>query len=161
MTDDPRQNRGAADRPPERPDGDAAPWDAFEELSELGESELAAIRDELEAFRDRVYWLVRQIPEGRVATYGQIATYAGSPRAARAVGNLMKGSVNRGIPLPWHRVINAKGGISSRGDVDRARRQRERLEAEGVSFERGTCRLADYRWEPEASFWDGLDQRGG
>lgn len=133
---------------------DMKDWDAFEELSTMNPDELTELRGELEAFRDRVYWLVRQIPAGRVATYGQIATYAGSPRAARAVGNIMKGSQRKGVTLPWHRVINAAGGISGRGDFDRARRQRRRLEDEGIAFAAGTCDLDEYRWSPDAEFWD-------
>ena len=130
-------------------------YDRYEELSELDESELDAIRRELSEFGDRVDWLVRQIPAGRVATYGQIALWAGSPRAARAVGNLMRSCFDRGVVLPWHRVINASGGISGRGDISRVRRQKRRLRAEGIDFDgRETCDLDDYRWEPDALFWD-------
>ncbi len=126
----------------------------YEELSELSVDQLDAIRADLEAFGDRVYWLVRQIPRGRVATYGQIATYAGSPRAARAVGNLMRTSLERGVELPWHRVINARGGISGRGDLGRADEQRRRLEREGVDFEGQTCDLEAHRWSPDVLFWE-------
>lgn len=105
-------------------------------------------------FSDRVYWLVCQIPSGQVAAYGQIATYAGSPRAARAVGNLMKRSVAVGREVPWHRVINAKGAISFKGDTPRAELQRRLLSAEGVVFDdRGRCDLDIYRWEPREVFW--------
>ncbi len=106
-------------------------------------------------FSDRVYWLVCQVPAGRVATYGQIATYAGSPRAARAVGNLMRLSLKNDRDVPWHRIINAKGGISSKGDAARAELQRRLLEAEGIEFDAaGICELEDYRWEPHEVFWD-------
>ena len=134
--------------------GEPTDYERFEELSELEEAELDEIRRQLQEFKDRVYWLVRQIPPGRVATYGQIALYAGSPRAARAVGNLMRSSLKRGVELPWHRVINSRGGISGRGDVSRAAEQRRRLEQENVVFEGQTCDLAEFRWEPEALFWE-------
>lgn len=105
-------------------------------------------------FSDRVYWLVCQVPAGCVATYGQIATYAGSPRAARAVGNLMKSSLKKGRDVPWHRIINVKGGISSKGDTERAELQRRLLEAEGIEFDdAGLCDLEKYRWEPREVFW--------
>ncbi|MFW5966885.1 MAG: MGMT family protein, partial [Persicimonas sp.] len=67
------------------------------ELPRLNPDQFDAVRAELEEFADRVYWLVAQVPPGRVVTYGQIALYAGSPGAARAVGNLMRESVARGV----------------------------------------------------------------
>ncbi len=118
-------------------------------------SELKEILEELEAFGDRVYWLVQQIPRGRVATYGQIATYAGSPGAARAVGNLMRQSAANRVECPWQRVINASGGVSYKGDVHRAQLQQSLLVAEGVSFDhRGKCALEAFRWTPETTFWN-------
>ncbi|MFU8806892.1 MAG: MGMT family protein [Bradymonadaceae bacterium] len=107
------------------------------------------------SFKDRVYWLTTRIPEGQVATYGQIATYAGSPGAARAVGNLMRNSLTNGARVPWQRVINASGGISSKGDIERAELQRHLLTEEGISFNRrGICSLDEYRWQPETEFWE-------
>lgn len=105
-------------------------------------------------FADRVYWLVSQIPSGAVATYGQIATYAGSPRAARAVGNLMRESFRNRRPVPWQRVINAQGGISSRGETGRAELQYELLVSEGIEFDENRhCDLSRFRWEPGEPFW--------
>ncbi len=110
--------------------------------------------DALTEFSDRVYWLVQQVPSGAVATYGQIATFAGSPRAARAVGNLMRQSLKRDVEVPWHRVINARGAISSKGDSPRAELQRRLLQAEGITFDdRGRCDLQALRWEPREHFW--------
>lgn len=61
-------------------------------------------------FKDRVCAIVAQIPHGRVMTYGQIAAMAGSARAARIVG----GIAHYGDPgLPWHRVVNRKGGLAA------------------------------------------------
>jgi methylated-DNA-protein-cysteine methyltransferase-like protein len=85
------------------------------------------------SFYHAVWNLVRQIPEGKVASYGQIATWLGTPRAARAVGyamfNVQDGSV------PWHRVINAKGEISIGGALHRPELQHALLLAEGVRFD--------------------------
>jgi methylated-DNA-protein-cysteine methyltransferase related protein len=78
-----------------------------------------------------------------VATYGQIAAILGWPRAARAVGFAM-----RRCPagVPWHRVVNAHGGISLRANVGGMLTQRLLLEQEGVSVRKGRIRLDQYRW---------------
>ncbi len=87
--------------------------------------------------------LVRKIPRGRVATYGQIAALLGRPRAARAVGQALAGSP---AGLPWHRVVNAAGGISPRPRAAGMLTQRLRLESEGVVFRNGRIKLAAHRW---------------
>ena len=94
-------------------------------------------------FQGAVYRLVAAIPRGRVATYGQIAAILGWPRAARAVGHAM-----RHCPpsVPWHRVVNASGGISLRANVDSMLTQRVLLEQEGVPVRRGRIALARHRW---------------
>lgn len=98
-------------------------------------------------FYEAVYRLVRDIPEGRVMTYGQIATILGAPRAARAVGYAMRAS--GGKDVPWQRVINRHGAISARGDVERPLLQRRLLEDEGVVFnEDDRCDLKKFVWEP-------------
>ncbi|MEZ4270717.1 MAG: MGMT family protein [Myxococcota bacterium] len=97
-------------------------------------------------FYDNVWQVARRIPKGRVATYGQIATWLGSPRAARAVGYAM---FNVKDPeVPWHRVINAKGQISEGGHLHRAMIQRRLLEDEGISFDPHNCvDLRRYGWQ--------------
>lgn len=128
------------------------------ELPELSDEQLDAIRADLDEFSDRVYWLVQQVPAGQVVTYGQIALLAGSPRAARAVGTLMRNSLANGVELPWQRVINASGGISFKGDFARAELQRRLLDEEGVVFgNNGKCDLEQYRWEPDVLFWEADD----
>ena len=83
-------------------------------------------------FYGRVYEVVRTVPAGFVTTYGDVATVLGSPRVARHVGYALAA---QGAPdVPWHRVINAQGAISFRGDEVRATLQRKRLAAEGVVF---------------------------
>jgi methylated-DNA-protein-cysteine methyltransferase related protein len=79
-------------------------------------------------FRERVYELVRQIPTGRVMTYGQLAALAGNARAARIVG----GVAHFGDPdLPWQRVVNKQGGLAVGYPGGRAAHA-EHLRSEGV-----------------------------
>jgi len=96
-----------------------------------------------------IYEVVRRIPRGRVATYGQVATLAGLPGRARQVGYALHALRHpQDDAVPWHRVINARGEISHRagaGLEDHA--QRQLLEAEGVTFDtRGRVDLDRYRW---------------
>ncbi len=102
---------------------------------------------EPDSFYEAVYRLVRAIPKGRVMTYGQIATILGAPRAARAVGYALRACKRENVP--WQRVINHRGAISGRGDVERPHLQRIMLEKEGVRFDaEDRCDLKLYRWEP-------------
>lgn len=97
-----------------------------------------------------IYAVVAQVPKGRVATYGQIAELAGMPRRARLVGYALN-ALASGNRLPWHRIVNAQGRISARGDGgSAAQMQRQRLEREGISFDaNNTIPLALFRWRPE------------
>ncbi|MDZ7703125.1 MAG: MGMT family protein [Trueperaceae bacterium] len=98
--------------------------------------------DDTLGFRDRVLAAVRAIPRGSVATYGQIADLIGNPGAARQVGMVLRGITDDDTDVPWQRVINAKGGISTY-KVGAGELQRALLEAEGVTFgggERGEAR---------------------
>lgn len=90
----------------------------------------------------RIYAVVRRIPAGRVTTYGAVARKV--PCGARQVGYALH-ALRGGTPLPWHRVLNARGAISLRGSD--AITQRLRLEREGVRFSaRGAVDLARYGW---------------
>lgn len=95
------------------------------------------------AFDGAVYRLVRQIPQGKVATYGQLAALLGYPRAARAVGYALKRCP---VDLPWQRVLNARGGISLRANVGGMITQRVVLEQEGIVFRHARVDLTRYRW---------------
>jgi methylated-DNA-protein-cysteine methyltransferase-like protein len=87
------------------------------------------------------------IPPGTVATYGQVATLAGCAGAARAVGTILR-NCSTLDDLPWQRVINSQGRISSGGDMVRPHLQRTLLEREGIEFSRqGTCKLSRFGWE--------------
>jgi methylated-DNA-protein-cysteine methyltransferase-like protein len=96
----------------------------------------------------RIWAVVRRIPRGRVATYGQVATLAGIPRHARMVGYALH-ALPEGSTVPWHRVINAAGAVSLRGEPGYDRLQRALLEGEGIRFDvEGRVALARYRWRP-------------
>lgn len=102
-------------------------------------------------FYERVYAFVRQVPAGKVVTYGQVAAVLGQPRAARAVGYALR-FLPRGADVPWHRVINHRGQISSRYPVEGPILQRLLLEDEGVQFDhQERINLAVYRWQPAGS----------
>jgi methylated-DNA-protein-cysteine methyltransferase-like protein len=94
--------------------------------------------------------VVRRIPHGRVATYGQVAALAGLPRQPRLVGYALH-ALSSATAVPWHRVINARGMISTRSSGDASLSQRLLLEREGVSFDaRGRVRLDRFQWRPRA-----------
>ena len=99
------------------------------------------------SFYEAAWELTKKIPRGKVSTYGQLATFLGSPRAARAVGYAMFNVPDETIP--WHRVINSQGKISIGGHQNRPDLQRIKLEAEGVVFtDSGRVDLDKYRWIP-------------
>jgi len=95
------------------------------------------------SFDRAVLALVAKIPRGQVATYGQLAALAGKPRSARAVGRVMRTADG----VPWHRVVNAQGGISRRSRMTGMVTQRIRLEQEGIVFRRGRVVLRRFRWD--------------
>lgn len=97
----------------------------------------------------RIYAVVRRIPPGRIATYGQVAALAGLPGHARQVGQALRDAPD-GLDLPWQRVINAKGEVSPRGFGLEAGLQRHLLEEEGVVFDpRGRIDLDRFGWDPD------------
>ena len=99
----------------------------------------------------RIYSVVSRIPRGRVATYGQVARLAGMPGQARLVGYALAVLPDRS-PLPWHRVVNAKGEISPRSDGGHMEVvQRLLLQRERVRFgPQDRIPLGLYRWRPKA-----------
>ena len=97
-------------------------------------------------FFAHVYQVVRMIPFGQVATYGQIARIVSHKGAARTVGWALN-ALSEGTDVPWHRVINTRGEISQRDRADDELDQRELLEREGVRFQNGRTDLSVYQWE--------------
>ena len=99
-------------------------------------------------FFSRVWTVVRRIPGGKVATYGQIAAILENPRAARTVGWALH-ALPDGTDVPWQRVINSKGRISIDCFEHDPNLQRILLEQEGVVFDhKGYVDLTVYQWRP-------------
>ena len=98
---------------------------------------------DMPGFREQVYNLISEVPRGRVVTYGQVAALCGSPRAARIVGSL----AHFGPPeLPWHRLVNKKGGLAA-GYYGGRSAQKARLEDEGIQVDE------DFRVDVERLIW--------
>jgi methylated-DNA-protein-cysteine methyltransferase-like protein len=98
----------------------------------------------------RIYAVVRRIPKGRVATYGQVAALAGIAGHARQVGYALH-ALRDGTTVPWHRVVNASGGISPRSMPGAELIQQQLLAREGVRLDaRGRVVLSRTRWVPRA-----------
>jgi len=96
----------------------------------------------------RIYAVVKRIPPGRVATYGQVAALAGRPGHARQVGYALSAIPDQN-DVPWHRVVNAKGQVSIRSEAGYGTVQRVLLEAEGVKFDDDErIDLTRHRWRP-------------
>ncbi len=100
-----------------------------------------------DSFNKTVYEIVAKIPAGKVATYGQIAMMAGSPRASRIVGAVMARA--EGLALPCHRVIYSDGSLCKGEEFGGANEQRKMLEDEGVVFK------ADGKVDLKVSLWQG------
>ncbi|MCG3140576.1 MAG: Methylated-DNA--protein-cysteine methyltransferase [Anaerolineae bacterium] len=105
------------------------------------------VNHSLNPFTARVLEIVRAIPRGKVLSYGQVALLAGAPRGARQVGRILYA---RGRTVPWQRVINRYGGLSTY-KVGTGAEQRALLEKEGVTFTQdGVVNLKKHQWRPSA-----------
>jgi methylated-DNA-protein-cysteine methyltransferase-like protein len=93
----------------------------------------------------KIWSVVSSIPKGSVSTYGDIAGFAGYPRCARMVGGALR-AAPASLNLPWHRVINAQGKISFPVGGEKAGKQKELLEAEGIVFLSSKVNLKNYAW---------------
>ncbi|MEM1176151.1 MAG: MGMT family protein [Pseudomonadota bacterium] len=114
----------------------------------------------------RIYAVIEDIPEGCVASYGQIAEIAGIPRGARQVAYALR-CLPSGHSLPWFRIITASGKLAFAPDSQAFRTQRDRLRDEGVRVEDGKVNMGQFRWQPDldellwkpSDAWDeGLDE---
>jgi methylated-DNA-protein-cysteine methyltransferase related protein len=101
---------------------------------------------------EKFYTVIRRIPPGKVATYGQVALLAGLRGHARQVGQALRATPD-GLELPWQRVINGRGEVSPRAGLGwEEGYQRHLLEEEGVVFgPRGRIDLDRFGWDPDAA----------
>lgn len=97
---------------------------------------------------ESIYEIVRKIPRGKVATYGQIALYVGNPRWSQVVGFALHSNPDPAT-IPCHRVVNRFGGLAEAFKFGGENKQRELLEAEGVIF------LPDGNVDMAQCLWDG------
>ena len=110
-------------------------------------------------FFQKVWTIVAHIPQGKVATYGQIAAMLGNPRAARTVGWALH-STPADLDIPWQRVINAQGRISTDCGEHSPNLQRFLLENEGVQFNiKDLIDLDRYLWRPQINDIDNILQK--
>ncbi|MCK5076495.1 MAG: MGMT family protein [Calditrichia bacterium] len=99
----------------------------------------------------RIYRIVKQIPKGKVATYGQIAALTGIPGGARQVGYALH-NLKDNNDVPWYRVINSKGQISQLPDPLSKSIQHQLLLSEGIKFsDKGVIKLSKFQWYSENS----------
>ena len=106
---------------------------------------------QISEFTKTVMQQIKSVPEGRVATYKQIAELSGKPQASRGVSWILH-SCSTAYKLPWHRIINAQGKISFERNTHNYRKQKRLLEQEGVVFnEQGQLNLKKYQWKKKPS----------
>ena len=97
---------------------------------------------------EKIYDVVKRIPQGKVATYGQVALAAGNPRWARVVGYALHVNPEPGV-IPCHRVVNRKGEVSVAFAFGGENMQRILLSEEGIEFTpEGKVDLNKYLWKP-------------
>ena len=107
----------------------------------------------MQTFTTNVLTIIKQIPPGKIMTYGQVAAAAGSPKAARQVTRILH-SMSAKYNLPWHRIVNIHGQLALK---DQAARdfQKQTLQEEGVEIEQGDrINLTRFRYHPQVEEWD-------
>lgn len=97
---------------------------------------------------EKIWETIREIPEGLVASYGQIAEIAGVPRGARQVGSALR-HLLPGQGVPWYRVLQVSGTIAFEKGSDKFDEQSKRLLQEGVVILGGKVDMRKYRWQPD------------
>lgn len=102
----------------------------------------------MEATKDQKIWqVVLAIPEGKVASYGQVASMAGLGRQARYIGRAL-GKLPAGHTVPWYRVIRSNGQIAFPEGTETFATQKMLLEQEGVEVKNGRIPMRHYQWQP-------------
>jgi methylated-DNA-protein-cysteine methyltransferase related protein len=109
----------------------------------------------------RIHAVVRAIPPGRVASYGEVAALANLPRGARQVGRALR-EAPADVALPWHRVLRADGRLAFPAAHPARVEQTQRLRAEGIPCLGGRVDLRRYRWQPvlDELLWGPLAEVG-
>jgi len=113
----------------------------------------------------RIWAVVRDIPEGKVASYGQVAAMAGVPRGARQVGYALK-QLPADLAIPWHRVVRSSGRLAFDSNSRAFKQQVKRLSMENVVVTKGRVSMNRYRWQPDldellwkpSDAWDDTEQ---
>ncbi|OZB04333.1 MAG: cysteine methyltransferase [Marinobacter sp. 34-60-7] len=95
----------------------------------------------------KIWQVVAAIPQGKVASYGQVAAMAGLGRQARFVGRAL-GKLPAGHNIPWYRVIRSNGEIAFPEGTETRRLQTERLRLEGVEVMKGRVKMREFQWQP-------------
>lgn len=95
----------------------------------------------------KIWQVVAAIPQGKVASYGQVAAMAGLGRQARFVGRAL-GKLPAGHSFPWHRVIRSNGQIAFPEGTETCQLQTEKLRLEGVDVYKGRVKMKDFQWQP-------------
>jgi methylated-DNA-protein-cysteine methyltransferase-like protein len=101
-----------------------------------------------EARMRRIWETVLEVPNGCVASYGQIAEFSGIPRGARQVGYALRHTPEN-LELPWHRVVTSSGKIAFDAGSRHFQLQRDRLREEGIAVMNGRIDIKKYRWVPD------------
>lgn len=120
------------------------------------------MEDSTEKRNNRIWATIRDIPQGCVASYGQVAEIAGVPRGARQVGYALR-HLPKGHNVPWHRVIRSSGRIAFDKGSRAYKEQAKRLMMEGVVILNGRIDMQKYGWQPDldellwkpSAVWDG------
>lgn len=100
-------------------------------------------------FTEKVLYIIKQIPPGKVMSYGQVAAYAGAPRAARQVGWILNKSHDD--TMPWWRVVNNSGRITIKGSAFSPETQAALLRAEGIVVNTELiCNMQQFRFLPDS-----------
>lgn len=104
------------------------------------------MKDMRTEFSKKVVAVIKAVPNGKVATYGLIASLAGNPQAARGVGWLLHSSTHK-HRLPWQRIIKSSGHLSFPINSPKFNLQKQKLEAEGIKVINGKIDLKKFMWK--------------
>lgn len=96
----------------------------------------------------KIWRTIKLIPQGKVASYGQIADLAGLPRQARLVGRSL-GYVPESLDVPWHRVLRSNGQIAFPVGSEQSQKQTGLLQQENIAVFNNRVKLSEFQWQPD------------